>query len=1028
MKSMLLFGETTLIHDNLLWNYPVFQFFAENIINGHFPFWNPFDHGGEPFYPILGHVRLLEPIALLIIYFGHFICNDIVLLFNWHHFIKSLIMVVGVYIVFRPFAANLFIRLSLIPILLYSSLFLGSFREDFTTQFFWVPFITYFLLRIIYYKDYRWHNWFLLASLIGLNWQSYFFTGTWIFLLFLSLGILFFNRNLLAELFKAKMVVLKLSVTAVIIFAMAMPNIVLMLEKSKYVFPARMVDASLKNTAKQSEILVMQLPYEAAVSSTVVDSINMPYYFIASTGTFSTIWDFIQIISPDGNNYVGWPSRTGWGEPSEAYMYLGFLPWAIALLGLVAGRHDLKRLWLLILLAFGLLMLGPPGGLHRLLYYIYPPVWFLRHTHVFVLFFLFTLLYFYILGFNHIFYTWEGRVFSSYNSQGFLSRFIKSDKVCKALALSIFSAPMVGSVYFMTKIQYPVTNYLFGFIVLIVVSGWVFRRDLGEKGLYASLIISHIIIILIFSTNTLKFIGYILPALGLPLALFIFIKSREGFSLSRRRYAPLILLSVFSVSLTSDLVYSLKMSSLLYQGEKHPNITLNIKTAPQKPFLPQNRLVETHNYTAYSEQGVRYLSLAYRQPFVFSPLMGPDYSASYVHVKNSFSGLVNQSFENWIVSPDGSLLPKQFTYHQDGGGGRVVKNTDFDGLKDGSISVLLAPSTAGNSYIKYQTSQIEEIRGQYVRLSLWLKSRNKSHKAIKAEMQIDNGPVVSNYYNNTGDWERLIVGRYIDKSATKLTITCNTNSAATAPVYLDGFTVEIVEIKPDEIDDVLKSKRWSSLLLLKKYFALINMDIPPLAFREIFAVGKPMFQFKNKVVEIKESETAVFLKMLGSHKSVELLREAVLVDDQIDRSLTRFIKLPQEYQNDNQNSTAERIVKKEKDISGKDGKSKFAYTIENYNYNSFEMKASTDNEGILYWADGYDKNWHAYINGKEVPIYRANVNFKAISLPQGASTISFVYDPFWFKSGLFVFYGVFILSILLAVLVSMLSKDNLKKY
>ena len=31
----------------------------------------------------------------------------------------------------------------------------------------WVPYIVYFLLRITYHKDYRWHNWFILAALIG---------------------------------------------------------------------------------------------------------------------------------------------------------------------------------------------------------------------------------------------------------------------------------------------------------------------------------------------------------------------------------------------------------------------------------------------------------------------------------------------------------------------------------------------------------------------------------------------------------------------------------------------------------------------------------------------------------------------------------------------------------------------------------------------------------------------------------------------------------------------------------------------
>ena len=194
LRSMLLLGETTLVHDNLFGAYPSFQFFAENIINGHFPFWNPFNHGGEPFYPLLGQTRLLEPTTLLTIYLGQFITDDLVILFNWNRTIQGVVMAFGVYIVFRSIAKHLFVRLSLIPILLYSSFILGSFRQDsILYQFAWIPYIAYFLLRIVYHKDYRWHNWFVLAGLIGLNWQSYFFAGTWVFLLF------FFGHGIFSE-------------------------------------------------------------------------------------------------------------------------------------------------------------------------------------------------------------------------------------------------------------------------------------------------------------------------------------------------------------------------------------------------------------------------------------------------------------------------------------------------------------------------------------------------------------------------------------------------------------------------------------------------------------------------------------------------------------------------------------------------------------------------------------------------------------------------------------------------------------
>ena len=116
------------------------------------------------------------------------------------------------------------------------------------------------------------------------------------------------------------MINLKLALLVFIVLAMAMPNVVLMLEKDKYVFPARMIDYSYEGMAPKGG----PLEYEGGSSSAIVDGINMPYGFIAFTGTFSTIWDFIQIIAPDGNKHIRWPNRAKWGKPSEAYMYIGF--------------------------------------------------------------------------------------------------------------------------------------------------------------------------------------------------------------------------------------------------------------------------------------------------------------------------------------------------------------------------------------------------------------------------------------------------------------------------------------------------------------------------------------------------------------------------------------------------------------------------------------------------------------------------------------------------------------------------------
>jgi hypothetical protein len=1000
MRSTLISGSTTFYHDNMLWNYPVFQFFAENIINGRFPFWNPFAHSGEPLYPILAQLRFYEPITLLTIYLGQFFSNDIVLLFNWNLIAKSLMMVFGVYIVFRPLTGHLFVRLFLIPILLFSSFIVVSFRQcGLYDQFILIPYVMFFLLRIVYYKDYRWHNWLVLAGTIGLNWQSYFFTGTWTFLLFFSLGLLFFRRDLLAGLFRSRMIAVKLAVMTAIVIAMATPSIILLLEKDKYAFPARMLDNSYEGKIPQGG--PQQYEGELLDSASSDSGINMPYDFIAFTGTFSTIWDFIQTLSPDGSNHVKWSGRNLWGDPSEAYMYLGILPWFIAILGMVAGKHDLKKVWLLLLIGFGFLMLGPPGGLHRLMYCLYPPMWFVRHTHSFVLFFVFALIYFFVLGFNHIFSVWGKPLFCPEKSYGIISSIVKNQKYHKRVAVSLFSACIIISVYCMTRLEYPSTNYLFTFIILIIAVGWLLRKDLGKKGLYIGLIASHVVVIFIFTTNSFKFARYILPILGLPLVLYLFLQMQNSLSVSVKYRMTILLIIVFTVCLIADLNYHFNKSSKVYLSRLHPGAIHKIKTTPRKPFLPQERSIyPKYSDTFYNNYSTRYLSLIYRRPFIFSPLI----------TKNHF------------------LHPERLEYRQDGSGGSVEKYVYEDGIYDRKSSALLMPSSRGNSTLKmkYQDEQMVDLRGHYVKVFVMVKSQNIIPDAIQIKIHDGAGTEISKSYGNSGDWERIELSRFIGDHVRHLRLTCSIKSTGTAGAYFNWIKVlvtdktEVISYKDNdyssEFEDVLNGKRWSSFLLPRRYFDLIHSDIPFPALVEMFAVGRPVFQFKKGFVQMKESEIPNFLKQLGGKESVELLQNIVILGEGCGHVLSKLnVSSYDEYKKRNHVVFSENRNKAQ-NISDNNQGSGFACTVERYDYGSCDIKISADNSGVLYWSEGYDKGWRAYLDREEVPIYRANLNFKAIAIPKGTSHINFIYNPFLYKSGLIVFYSTFIICLLAAAI------------
>ncbi len=47
--------------------------------------------------------------------------------------------------------------------------------------------------------------------------------------------------------------------------------------------------------------------------------------------------------------------------------------------------------------------------------------------------------------------------------------------------------------------------------------------------------------------------------------------------------------------------------------------------------------------------------------------------------------------------------------------------------------------------------------------------------------------------------------------------------------------------------------------------------------------------------------------------------------------------------------------------------------------------------GFLYYADAYDPNWSAFVNGKRQPVIQTNIGYKAVMIPYGHSTVRFVF-------------------------------------
>lgn len=76
--------------------------------------------------------------------------------------------------------------------------------------------------------------------------------------------------------------------------------------------------------------------------------------------------------------------------------------------------------------------------------------------------------------------------------------------------------------------------------------------------------------------------------------------------------------------------------------------------------------------------------------------------------------------------------------------------------------------------------------------------------------------------------------------------------------------------------------------------------------------------------------------------------------------------------------------------------------IVEYSPTKVAIEARSQRSAFLVLTDTYYPGWRAYVDGKEVQIYRANYVFRAVHLEAGVHKIEFVYRPVSFKIGLVI--------------------------
>jgi hypothetical protein len=57
------------------------------------------------------------------------------------------------------------------------------------------------------------------------------------------------------------------------------------------------------------------------------------------------------------------------------------------------------------------------------------------------------------------------------------------------------------------------------------------------------------------------------------------------------------------------------------------------------------------------------------------------------------------------------------------------------------------------------------------------------------------------------------------------------------------------------------------------------------------------------------------------------------------------------------------------------------------------LSVNMETAGLVVLADNWDKGWHAYYNGKPVPVLRADYAVRAVVVPSGTGILEFIYKP-----------------------------------
>ncbi len=164
----------------------------------------------------------------------------------------------------------------------------------------------------------------------------------------------------------------------------------------------------------------------------------------------------------------------------------------------------------------------------------------------------------------------------------------------------------------------------------------------------------------------------------------------------------------------------------------------------------------------------------------------------YQMLNNILRPETSGGFEFWSGGDSSSPDGWQFI---NGKGGSIHKTTELGKVSIGNSSAEVRPSLLRNSklFFNVTSDKLYYFIGQTITLTGWVKSNNKISDKVYMSIYagIDPSRCIKAYYQNSGEWEKLVLNYKIPDDIMEMFIVLNVDNGANESAYFDGIELKV---------------------------------------------------------------------------------------------------------------------------------------------------------------------------------------------------------------------------------------------